>query len=424
MIGRFVMDEQLQTPQRVRFEEVTPANENAAFLKVDLVSLIAPFKVQIFDGYDDLGDLKFAFLTLPSGETVTVGKYLNSPRIGTDLYIDERMQHSPKIVFESIQYLNIPKSKITWIHPDFQSEIDEFYTENLCSFQEMGISQAEESNQQFQQEPIDCFNHAIAIYEREKYPQYWAMLQRNLGLAYYHRVKGDRRENLLKSIVCFENALEIHSLEQFIFQGEIDQQNLNVVLESLSQLPPEYTMNFVMQAKFNSSKSSGLKRRGIDRSGLRRGDLRGLNLIGRNLRGLNLIGANLSGANLSGANLSGANLSGANLIGANLSGANLIGANLSGANLSGIDSFNLQKSTRHIRRLRRLGFDYGRLSNRRLSKNGADLTGANLSNVIVDGSLFGNNQGLREVDKEMLRLRGATFQDAPGSTSDLSSIRI
>jgi hypothetical protein len=74
--------------QRVRFEEVTPAHEYAAFFSVSIESLVAHLNLPIFAGYDDLDNLQLAFLTLKSGQTVTLGQYFNSPQPGTSLYID------------------------------------------------------------------------------------------------------------------------------------------------------------------------------------------------------------------------------------------------------------------------------------------------------------------------------------------------
>jgi hypothetical protein len=79
---------------------------------------------------------------------------------------------------------------------------------------------------QKQQEPIDCFYHALNIYTRQKFPEYWAMLQHNLGLAYHDRSQGDRRENLERSIVSFHNALQIHTQQEFPEKWKIDQDDL------------------------------------------------------------------------------------------------------------------------------------------------------------------------------------------------------
>lgn len=233
------MDERLLIPQRVRLEEVTPANEPAAFLNTNLVSLVAPLKLPLYNGYDDLDDLRFAFLTLPSGETVMLGEYLNSPQPGTDLYIDARMQHSPQIVFEACQYLNLSRSMVAWFHPDFQKEMDRLYTNNSHNLSLQKPLQIKEFQQPKLFEPIDCFNHALRIYNRDKFPEYWAMLQRNLGLAYYHRIEGDRQENLERAIVCFRNALEVHTTEEFPNQREIDHQDLATIEESLYRFTKE-----------------------------------------------------------------------------------------------------------------------------------------------------------------------------------------
>jgi hypothetical protein len=82
--------------QRIRFEEVSPANIGAAFLDASIESLVVPLGLPIYEGYDGLDDLRLTFLTLPSGETVTLATYLNSPQLGTSIHanagIDEVMK--------------------------------------------------------------------------------------------------------------------------------------------------------------------------------------------------------------------------------------------------------------------------------------------------------------------------------------------
>ena len=230
------MDDKSTAPQRVRFEEVTPANEPAAFLNVDLDDLVAPLKLPIYDGYDGLDEMRFAYLTLPSGETVVLGAYLTCPQPGTDLYIDEQLQHSAQIVFEACQYLNLDRSTIAWFHPDFREEIDLLYTNKPINLKPQISSQIEGLVLSYRFEPIDCFNHAISIYNRERFPKYWAMLQRNLGLAYSNRMEGDRQENLKRSVECFNHSLEIHTLEKFPDQNLINNQDLAKTKELLNRL--------------------------------------------------------------------------------------------------------------------------------------------------------------------------------------------
>jgi hypothetical protein len=213
--------------QRVRFEEVSPTTLIVAFLDAQLKPLVNHLQLSIFDGYDDLDYMQFSFLTLPSGKTVTVGEYARSPEPGVDLYVDSIEQDIPELVVQSCLHLGIPRSKVRWLHPDFQEEIDEIYNNKQPqTIEKMITDQSESPNQDIIHEPIDCFYHALSIYTRQKFPEYWAMLQHNLGLAYHDRSQGDRRENLERSIVSFHNALQIHTQQEFPEKWKIDQDDL------------------------------------------------------------------------------------------------------------------------------------------------------------------------------------------------------
>jgi hypothetical protein len=45
----------------VRFEEVSPAHQDAAFLAVSIESLFAPLGLPLYDGYDDLDEMRLTF---------------------------------------------------------------------------------------------------------------------------------------------------------------------------------------------------------------------------------------------------------------------------------------------------------------------------------------------------------------------------
>jgi hypothetical protein len=216
--------------RRVRFEEVTPAHEYAAFLTVSIAPLVAHLGLPIFDGYDDLDDLQLAFLTLPSGETVTLGEYAGAP--GTSIYIEMTMQNIPQIVFDSCQQLRVSRSEIEWFHPDWQAEIDRLYAEHGDVEGIDRSSTVEDLSANNESEPIDCFYYALEIYTREKLPEYWALLQHNLGLAYFDRIKGKRWENLQKSIECYHKSLEVFSQEKFPKKWQINQDDLSQSLEA------------------------------------------------------------------------------------------------------------------------------------------------------------------------------------------------
>jgi hypothetical protein len=70
----------LTTPQNqlVRFEEATPARTIVAFFAGPLRPLAAYLQIPVYLGYDDLDEILFAFWTLPSGQTVTLGQYKGS----------------------------------------------------------------------------------------------------------------------------------------------------------------------------------------------------------------------------------------------------------------------------------------------------------------------------------------------------------
>jgi hypothetical protein len=226
---------------RIRFEEVTPANEYAAFFDASIESLVAHLDLPIFEGYDDLDDLRFAFLTLPSGETVTLGQYPRAPEPGTYLYVVAITPETPKLIVEVCQQLRIAKPEILWLHSDFQDEFvdlwsafgNRLYSANGDFPRQHESPQVAESWEGSGYEPIDCFQYALKIYTLQKFPEYWAMLQHNLGLAYYHRSQGDRQENLERSIECFNSSLQVYTQSEFPIKWEINQQDLKEACRSI-----------------------------------------------------------------------------------------------------------------------------------------------------------------------------------------------
>jgi hypothetical protein len=216
----------------VRFEEVSPANQDAVFIAVSIEQLVAHLGLPIYEGYDDLDELRLTFLTLPSGETVTLMEYLHSPQPGVCICVDAKMQNIPQIVFDSCLNLRISREESIWFHPDWQEEIEGLYAEHGAIEKRPKLLQLEEP-QSIQYEPIDCFNHALRIYTRETFPTYWAMLQHNLGLAYQNRSQGDRKDNLEISIECFNKSLGIYTQDNFLEKWKINQEDLSESLRFL-----------------------------------------------------------------------------------------------------------------------------------------------------------------------------------------------
>jgi Pentapeptide repeats (8 copies) len=380
--------------QRVRFEEVTPTNEIVAYFSAQLPSLLAGTELPIFPGYDDLDYIQFAYITLPSGNTVVLGQYENAPEIGVDLYVElEReahqqggRRHSSNAIFniailvvETLRYLAIPRATAIWFHPDYETEIERLYAEQDGIESIARYALAPPSSRNIVHEPIDCFYYALEIYTRPKFPEHWAMLQHNLGLAYYNRRKWERWKNLQDSIECFNNSLEVFDRDKYPQKWQINQEDLKQSQEAWQ----------------------------IEKLNLSNANLRGARLTHTDLSNANLKGAKLSSASLSNANLSDADLRGAILMYVNLSNANLSNANLNDADLRGanLSSANLSSAN---------------LSDANLIL--ANFSNANLSGANVDKAQFRHNEGISESMRQDLMARGAIFDDAPDDRSEAKTL--
>jgi uncharacterized protein YjbI with pentapeptide repeats len=441
--------------QRIRFEEVTPAHEYAAFIAVSIEQLVAHLGLPLYEGYDDLDEMRLTFLTLPSGETVTVGEYLNCPQPGTSIYVDAAMQNIPQIVFDSCLKLQVAREEAIWFHPDWQEEIDRLYTEHGDIEKRPESSQSEELPQQTQYEPIDCFNHALRIYTREYVPAtYWAMLQHNLGLAYYHRTRGERWRNLQESIKCFNKSLEVFTQDKFPEKWQINREDLiqsqdaweverqNLMRDICDRQIPYRQLNGVNLSCFyieglkqtwhireiGTTLTEYIKPAYLMGADLRKADLRQTRLNWANLSNADLSKANLMGAILNSANLTEANLNHAYLCHADLTATNLNRAKLCHTNLMGVtlNVADLSDAILHHANLNRADLTNSNLSNADLSNADlryaklmlANLSGANLSGADVNHAQFGNNSGISKSMKQNLIDRGAIFDDTSGDRSE------
>jgi tetratricopeptide (TPR) repeat protein len=392
--------------QRVRFEEVTPTNEIVVYFDAQLPDLIAGTGLPIFPGYDDLDSIQFAYITLPSGNTVVLGQYGNAPEIGVDLYVElvgaaspleNRKNNStaifniPALVVETLRYLAIPRATAVWFHSDYETEIEDLFSQDgeLESIPKIPTEELALSNEY---EPIDCFYYALKIYTRPKLPEHWAMLQHNLGLAYFDRIKGERWENLQKSIECFNKSLEIFTQNEFPEKWWINQEDLaksqrlikQILVKDILDRPRPYQK-------------------------LRCADLRGANLSGADLRS-----ADLRGANLNFANLDGTNFGDANPIGFD-KGVAYVRVSTAGAYRVGRVP-KRKYSRRQMKGVKGANLSDANLSNSNLRSanlRGANLKDANLKGADVRGAKFGYNLGISESMEQDLIERGAIFDDSP-----------
>jgi hypothetical protein len=222
--------------QLVRFEEVTPTLLPVAYFDGHLADLISHLKLPIYGGYNDLDEMNFSFLTLPSGNTVVVGEYSNAPRTGVDLYVDSKQVDIPAVVYESCQQLGKSRNQVVWFSEKFQAEIDKLFMEQ-GDIQE--IERSKFGIQEVIYNPIVCFQHSLKIYDRAGFPEYWAMLQYNLGTSYYNAFKsgdGDQCQNLKLSIYCYYQSLEVYTGDRFPERWEISQKSILASQKSLLEV--------------------------------------------------------------------------------------------------------------------------------------------------------------------------------------------
>jgi uncharacterized protein YjbI with pentapeptide repeats len=400
--------------QRVRFEEVTPTNESVVYFNAQLPALVAGTGLPIFPGYDDLDNIQFVYITLPSGNTVVLGQYEDAPEIGVDLYVDLNRKYNSTavstniaaLVVETLRYLAISRETAVWFHPDYETEIEDIYSQD-GEFESIPKIPTEKSTLSAEYEPIDCFYYALKIYTREKLPEYWAMLQHNLGLAYFDRRKGKRWKNLQESIECYNNSLEVFTQEEFPQKWQITQEDLSQSQEAL-KIEKQNLIRDILDRPIQCRKLKGM-------------DLRGARLNGADLRGADLMGANLRFANLDGTNFGDANsINKEDLV------KNLFDGIYTSMRFTNRRRFSRSRVTkRRVDKIRRAN-KHTNLSDANLSDSsliganliGANLIGINLRDAKVKGAKFGNNLGISKSMKQDLISRGAIFEDAPGDRSE------
>lgn len=65
------------------------------------------------------------------------------------------------------------------------------------------------------EEAITLLESALEVFSKENYREAFARIQNNLGTIYRRRIKGEKVENLQKSIIAYESALEVYTFDAF-----------------------------------------------------------------------------------------------------------------------------------------------------------------------------------------------------------------
>ncbi|MFG3816143.1 tetratricopeptide repeat protein, partial [Limnothrix redekei] len=76
---------------------------------------------------------------------------------------------------------------------------------------------------------ISVHERALEVYTRDAFPEQWAGIQNNLGLAYSNRIRGDRADNLEQAIAAYERALEVRTRDALPEDWATTQNNLGIV---------------------------------------------------------------------------------------------------------------------------------------------------------------------------------------------------
>jgi CHAT domain-containing protein len=73
---------------------------------------------------------------------------------------------------------------------------------------------------------IACYKQALKVYTYEYFPVEWATTNLNLGANYANYHQGNRAENVKEAIACFENSLQVFTPEDFPKEWAIARNNL------------------------------------------------------------------------------------------------------------------------------------------------------------------------------------------------------
>ncbi len=84
------------------------------------------------------------------------------------------------------------------------------------------------------QRAIDCYTSALSVYTKDGFPQSWAMTQNNLGNAYCDLPSGNPCENLARAIECYDAALQVRTEHKFPQDWATTQNNLGTVYGQIS----------------------------------------------------------------------------------------------------------------------------------------------------------------------------------------------
>lgn len=247
----------------LRFEEAVAQTHPAAVIRQEYTEIRDSNALHFQPSYDDLDELFFAILSLPSGNKIALVSHKHSPNPGTEICVSYDQPNIPSVILEAIATLNLTREDLSWVHLDYEQEL--YKLRDLPPQSD----------------------------ERVNYPQRFAGVDFS-GCA-------------LKNI-----DLEKADLKKTIFK-EADLSKANIQGADLTEANLE-------QADL---RSVNLQNANLQGANLKGADLRGANLSRANFQNANFEGANFQRANLRGTILNGSNLDNASFKDADLENAHL-----------------------------------------------------------------------------------------------------
>ena len=86
-------------------------------------------KLHFQQSYDNLDELFFAVLPLPSGNKAVLVSHKHSPNPGTEILLSCNISNVPLVIIETLQTLNLSIADLTWVHLNYEQEL--YTSQNL-----------------------------------------------------------------------------------------------------------------------------------------------------------------------------------------------------------------------------------------------------------------------------------------------------
>jgi hypothetical protein len=107
----------------IRFEDSLAETKLVAIISQEIDDIDILKQTEFIESFDDLDFLIFAILPLPSKNQVSLVRHQNSPQPGIEICVKYNQTNVPEILQETLTKLNITINDLTWIHPEYESQI-------------------------------------------------------------------------------------------------------------------------------------------------------------------------------------------------------------------------------------------------------------------------------------------------------------